>query len=142
MATSPGTHVQSAFDAQLVLRRDDRPAAHLSATQAPAGIGAGVASVTVTLIPVVQLWVVRRSHATVPHCRAAGLAPTRFGMLAQSLTLASLWSTGWRSDHWKYTSSMVHPRPPPVPFSRRSGSGTEAPLEGVRARTNRAAAGR
>src|SRR5262245_56481775 len=91
MATSPAAQVQSAFDVQLVPRRDGRPAAHLPAVQTPAGAVAGVASVTVTLIPVVQLWVVNRSQVMVPHCLAAGLAPARLGMLAQSLTLSSLW---------------------------------------------------
>src|SRR5688572_9596238 len=109
IATSPPAHVQSRFTAQLVLMRDDRPAVHLRFTpgpgstsaQVPAGVGAGVESVTVTLMPVVQLWVVSRSQATVPHCLAAGFAPTRVGMLAQSLMLELLWSVGCLSDHWK-----------------------------------------
>src|SRR5688572_1479228 len=97
--TSPGAQVQSASDAQLVSRRDDRPAVHLVLVHVPAGAGAGVGSVTITLIPVVQLCVVSRSQVMVPHCLAAGLAPGRLGMFAQSLMLSSLWSTGCLSDH-------------------------------------------
>src|SRR5688572_2851136 len=115
MKISPGAQVQSALVAHEMPMRDARPAVHRLAVQTPIGSAAGVASVTVTLMPVVQLCSVRRSNATVPHWRALGFAPTRVGMFAQSLTLEFAWSFGWRSDHWKYMSSMVHPVPPPVP---------------------------
>src|SRR5262245_58378021 len=102
MVTWPAGQVQSAATEQVSPRRLFSPAVHLrfvpgpgsTSVHAPAGVAAGVASVTIALMPVVQLWTVSRSNVTVPHWRAAGLAPGRFGMLAQSLGPLGSWSFG------------------------------------------------
>src|SRR5881296_1214119 len=57
-------------------------------------VSAVVESLRITLIPVVQLWIRSLSNSTVAHWRALGFAPTRVGMLAQSLGLVFDWSVG------------------------------------------------